>query len=503
MKYRFFGALILSGLLVIGFRASSQNQTQTPQSTRLSQNELNQLAKSLATNGPHQYFYVLYTVDNKKAAKADKPRIVRGLFMMRRPEFIKPLHNGFFDDRHGNLIYIGRFKSDLKHDVGYSITFAASGDVIASFDTNNDGLVDGMIGRSPSGQFWGLSDNAQLALRECFEGREFGEATLCVRRGGATRPDAGGGTAPGARGRTTSDPADDPDSLPALIHGLSNPDCDKAPTPGGTVRDDSETQKAVGRERLDVMLQRSSVLIEEERQRAAGHDDAARDCKAASDHLENADRALGVYESTSNGARREAALDTYNDELEAAQESMRSAAHDGGRDIRIHTAPPILSRDRTWRSGGGGPRIGSSTRKTPMPDETEDPRCALRQGEIKQGFWFMDRKFCPDRNFLDCWERSTDAIRDATHGRCHTETGPADSRVVVCEKEEERAAEPRDPDSPSGPGDSPVRFPIRPGPRVDYNLPVPAPFGALLAVFCQADRCGMEGLKEAKPPIRP
>src|SRR2546423_6066324 len=180
MKYRFFGALILSGLLVIGFRASSQNQTQTPQSTRLSQNELNQLAKSLATNGPHQYFYVLYTVDNKKAAKADKPRIVRGLFMMRRPEFIKPLHNGFFDDRHGNLIYIGRFKSDLKHDVGYSITFAASGDVIASFDTNNDGLVDGMIGRSPSGQFWGLSDNAQLALRECFEGREFGEATLCV-----------------------------------------------------------------------------------------------------------------------------------------------------------------------------------------------------------------------------------------------------------------------------------------------------------------------------------
>ena len=496
MNYRFFSPLILCGLLLISSQAISQKPSQKNiQIARLSQKELNSLAEKLAANGMHQYTHRVFTFDTKQIAKVEKERTVRGLFLLRKPDFMKPLHNGFFDDRRGNLIYFGHFTGKQNKDVSYAVTFSANGVVSLALDADSDGVMDGMLAKTLDGHFWSLSDNAAQALQQCFEGRAFFGAALCLMGGHAEQ--AGSRTGQPSKGGSTPGDPEDPNSLEAFINSLKEPDCDAVPTPGNTVTD-LPPEKDVVKELLDVQLEAATLARQAEAEREARHEAAARDFEKAHNDLLAAHDALQRYTSTTITSRREDALDDYNDAHRDAEEAVRQAHRDHAMGGYLGPPPGSLIRPEH------GPRPGSGTHKTPWPDEGEDPRCGLRDMEIKQGLWFMDKKFCPDRNFLDCWERSTDAIRDATEGRCHTETGKDDSRRVECDREQPHPTEPRDPDSPSGSADDPIRFPLAPGPTVDYKFSVPGPFGALLAVFCEQVDCeGMDKSKEAKPRPQP
>jgi hypothetical protein len=502
MKYQSLGLLILCGLLIFSTQAISQKQPaadKTPKIARLSQKELNQLAKQLAATGLQQFTHRAYSVDAKGVAKLDKEGTVRGLFLMRSPAFMKKLHNGFYDDLQGNLIYFGHFNGSQKKDIHYSASFDGIGDVVLALDFNHDGLVDLIIGRSQADRFFTLNDNVSLPLfQQCFDrslSGVFGDPLSCARDPKSTKPGGPGGPTP--------DVADEPDSFGAFIGGQSKPNCQ--PKLGGNVR-------MVPPMRLDDEIS----LLGDAGNRAMDAARAAREAHrpiAQRDFEEMMRDAFGAQDALqhsrsapSEGERHTAYVD-YLDQRQAYSEARLRAQHDTGEP----TDTSVLGVPAPERGPGGGgvpPSPGSGSHKTPVPDEGEDPRCGPSQAEIKRGFWFMDKKFCPDGDFLDCWARSEDAIRDATQGRCHTETGPDDSRTLVCGKSEAEKdpIAPQPPDPVSGHADDPPgHFSISPQPRGDYKFVVPGPLGALLAVQCaQVDGCGgMEGLKKAKPGNQP
>jgi hypothetical protein len=487
MKYRFFSPLILCGLLVMGFTTNSKSQTgQTPQGPRVSQNELNELAKSLAANGLQQYAYTTYTIDGKGAAKADKQKIVRAFFMMRRREFMKPLHNKFFDDGNGNLIYFGRFKSDLKHDVAYSITFAGSGDVIAAFDTNNDGLADGIIGRDSVNQSWSFTNERWFrAIKECFDAAAFGdETTLCGRRGDSKEP--------GSSAR--------PDSMGAFVDDLSQTDCDAVADPTIYVGD---IKKEAGDWSKIAVLAR----VQSEQARLDGHpvaELALREIRrialqAHDDFLESQDR-------TVSAERRQAASDRYQIDVARYNDRLAAARSDHAALGGLVDRAPVFPRDTRVLPPA---RPGHGTHRPIGPDgKNEDPRCDNERKRIKQGLWFMSREFCPDRDFAGCWERAQDAVAESTDERCHIKPGPDGGNTIVCERSRDKTEgdppAPPKPDPPGSPVDGPpLPFSIGPQVKLNYTYVSTTQLGAILGILCQTDRCGpMEGVKGARPGNR-
>jgi hypothetical protein len=200
-----------------------------------------------------------------------------------------------------------------------------------------------------------------------------------------------------------------------------------------------------------------------------------------------------------SASERAAAYSSYQDHFRAYQRAMRDARDHGDRTIFVPGSrllpPPREPRPRSPH----GP-----TRLTPGPEGDEDPRCGNQETEIKQGLWFMDKRFCPERNFLECYERAAGGyITDVTNGLCRVEPGP-DDRNVVCktpDKEKERnPLEPVSPEPPPGPVDGPPRpWPVKVGLKLDFAL-VPTELGGIMALLCQVDRCGP---MQANPQARP
>lgn len=490
MKYRSFGPLLLCGLALVGFRANSQNQTRSNahHPGRVSQAELNQLAKNLSANGLQQYVYRVDTIGAKDASKMDKPRIVRGFFMMRQPAFMKPLPNGFFDDGIGDLVYFGKFNRDGKTNVDYAITFAASGDVIAAFDINNDGLADGILGRDSMGTSWSLNNKSLGALQQCFESRAFGDALLCISgpTGGRVRSktDPRSGT-----GRTGSD-ADDPDSLGSFIDDLSKLDCDPLPNPRGPVSESPQEREkriqAEYRSHAEQARMEAKRAREDHREGLAAALDREADAadaaaSARQEWVELRPTPPASDEQMDNWARSQA-------RLEAAEREYRNAQRETNRQRLIVPLPP----------SGPRPRGGGSTSSRPLGPEgvNEDPRCQGLRTQIKQGLWFMSKEYCPDRNFVDCWARAQDAVSEGTDGRCHPEPGPAGGQIVVCERptdEKNKDVTQTPPPEPvPGPVDGPpLRFTVSPGVKLNYTFISTTQLGAMLGVQCQRDdRCG-------------
>ena len=491
MKYRSFVPLLLCGLVLMGFRANSQNQTpsKTPQPGRVSQDELNQLAKNLSGNGLQQYTYRVNTIDAKGVSKTDKPRIVRGLFMMRQPKFLKPLPNGFFNDGSGDLVYFGKINRDGKTNVDYALTFDASGDVIAAFDTNNDGLADGILGRDSVGTSWSLNNKSLGALQECFESRAFGEAVLCVRGPISTQP-AGGRGRSGTRARrgTGTGSADEGDSLGAFIDDLSTSDCSTTPNPGMYVTD--VKKEANDWEKIQVLAQAQA-----DRARSDGQHMAVRQLEGASHSaslaleffLASQDKTLSSTLREASHREYENAVYSYNTEISAAR---RHGANLGGLENR---RPLPLNPDTR-----GSVREGTTRRPISPDGLNEDPRCQSQRTRLKQGLWFMSKEYCPDRNFVDCWARAQDAVSEGTDGGCHLEPGPAGGQMLVCtrptDEQNEDATQPPPPKPEPDPTDHPHRFILSPGVKLNYTYISTTQLGAMLGVLCQRDdRCGGMG----------
>lgn len=491
MKYRSFGSIILCGLLIFGGQALGQKPAASPKTPvfeRISQRELNKVAEKLAATELRQYAYRFFS----QTGKSSKERAVPGLFLMRDPAFMKKLQNGFFDDKQSNLIYFGRFENKQKKDVSYSITFAASGDVILAFDIDGNGLADGVVGKSTDGAFWNLLDKkAFAALRECFEARALGEITLCVRDGNPTRPGGGGkGSTPG--GGKSAGGSD----VERLMDWVANPNCATIPNPLGPVGEPlEEFVERIASEELqeeERQYREQSESLHEDAEQQRGDDGDERLADALDDASQAANNMADAIRN-----RREAPpelRDKANERLVEASSAYHKAFS------RLRTA-----ERQGGRLTGPGARSGGITRPFGPDSESEDPRCAGRRTAIAQGLWFMSKEFCPNRNILDCWERSMDAIRDATGGMCRTEIGPDDNKTMVCEKSDESdTSSPDGPHGGPGPTDGPRPIRVVGGPKLNYSALSLTPIGALVAALCQQAGCpgSPEGLKEARPKKR-
>ena len=473
MKYRSFGPLLLCGLALVGFRANSQNQTPSNalQPGRVSQDELNQLAKNLSANGLQEYVYRVVTVGGKGAAKMDQPRIVRGFFLMRQPEFMKPLPNGFFDDGIGDLVYFGKINLDGKTDVNYAITFAASGDVIAAFDMNNDGLADGILGRDSVGTSWSLNNKSLGVLQQCLESQAVHGVNLCVKES-----------------RRGSNPQSGPDSLGSFIDDLSKPDCNPLQPHVDAVRDPVQREVKSLADESKELTGRATTERRGGNETAAGHlDSASHHDQRAAYHLEQS------YNPELESSERASHRRDYERHLRERDTAVANAGAAGGNIAGLATVrapmPPPGTKAAPRRTD---PR--TNTRRPIRPDgENEDPRCKGQRTLIKQGLWFMSREYCPDRNFLDCWERAQDAVSEGTDGHCDLEPGPAGGQVIVCKREERKRPSMVDPSGePPSPTDGPtLRFTVSPGVKLNYTFISTTQLGAMLGVLCQRDdRCG-------------
>lgn len=90
---------------------------------------------------------------------------------------------------------------------------------------------------------------------------------------------------------------------------------------------------------------------------------------------------------------------------------------------------------RTRGGGGGSPPIG----ETP---QVQDPRCEGREVDAARGTLFTNRAFCGGDDPLTCLRREQDSLYGLTDGQCWTETGPDDSRQIVCARGEDESERP-------------------------------------------------------------
>lgn len=472
-------ALVLCALFFFTSGTFGQKPTNSAKEfkpERLSQNELNQLASKLATTEFQEYTHRTYRIDAKRVVKLDKQKVVRGLFLMRNPEFMKRLSNGAFDDKQGNLIYFGQLTNDQKQYMNYSLTFTAAGQVIMAFDIDSDGLVDGMIGRISPERFWGLEKNAlPPALLQCLrlaqEKEIFGALAGCWgkdNKGGKTS--AGKGFA-----GVASHPFDD------FIDSLSNPRCSPQ-MPGDIVRDPPKAEVVV--EQISLALTEVEARQATERAERAGNEAAATELKTAVNEIRRTREALTRVETASTQTERDNASRDYSSHRSAARAALGRAERRGGGRITLpETSVPTYSRRP----------IG------PNPDE--NPLCTIGSPNGQGGgFLWRNKKFCGEDDMITCMDRAGDALIDFTQGRCRKVIGPADNPTILCKKKEDPLAPP-DADPQSGPADGPIRFPVIPGVKVDYAFVDATPLGAILVVLCQVDACGGSGevLKRATP----
>lgn len=476
MKCRFLGPLILFALFLFTSEAFGQKATDSSTNlklARVTQNELNQVAQKLAASEMQQYTYRLYKFGANRAVKPDKQKSVRGLFLMRKPEFMKPLTKGFYDDLQGDLIYFGRFHNAKNQDTSYSLTLGLGGEAIVALDFNNDGVLDGMMGREKNGDLWELRNEQWRAFWRCIDSHSKEGLMEAV---GACGMDDGSSD---SRGSSRSGRSD----WEAFGNALSTPDCNN-PNLGEEVRDPPSTEQDEANARKDARIARTEAASEREK-----------------NHLAYAD-ALEL-EARTLDAQADALKDLRNAPTPEAADRARERLIEAGEQHLAALAVVQRERTRAYPPPRTGPR--GDTHRPIKPDaESEDPRCKGIRTQIKQGLLFRNKQFCGDDDPIACWERANDAIRDFTHGACHTETGPDDASRIVCEKTEDPLAEPASEPVP-GPTDGPALPVIIPREqRVNYSFVGTTPLGAVLAILCQADggSCGRwEGLKLAKPKL--
>ena len=479
MNRRFSIPLLLCVVLLsLAIKVLSQkaaNVVTAPQFERLKQSELNQLANKLAAHDLREYTLRIYDT----AGRPEKEETVRGLFLMRDPAFLKKLPGGGFDDRQGNLVFLGRLFEQGEKGVSYSLTLTAFGDAILAFDLNADGVADEIVGKRLKGKIWELANSLSPIARECFEAR--------LRAGGLIK----GISCWGNKDSDKSDSVTEgrrTGSADEWLEGMSEPKCDPVKLPN-FVRDIPENAPT---ETLGEVI---TLDVNAERARDAadaayrnGNTKLGDNLHQAAEHAEAAGRAAVESRTAPTAEERARAHETYINERREYFRERGEAREQGDKTIYLPHHGPLPPLNRRPAS--------------PAPEDN-DPRCGGQTTRVKQGLWFLDRRYCEDRDFISCYMRASDAVQDATQGRCHDEVGPDDSRRLVCEKQaEEDSSDPSGPRQPdAGPTDGPA-LPIKLGPRqqLRFTFVSTVPLGALLAVRCQVDDCRFAGdMKKLRP----
>jgi hypothetical protein len=132
----------------------------------------------------------------------------------------------------------------------------------------------------------------------------------------------------------------------------------------------------------------------------------------------------------------------------------------------------------------------------PLGSDLQDPRCAGRKTQAAQGTLFTNKQFCGESDMITCLRRASDSVFAFTGGVCRTETGPEDSALLVCTKQEQPGAEASEGPggADAGPVDAPLSFRLPGSERIEQDFIEMTPLGGIIINLCMADGplCGSD-----------